>query len=166
MKTDGPYINPTVSQAEGGPGRAPYRRVEQVMYPVPDHVLLPCHWLREEISEDRMEFRRDDDRFAISAVRRGECPPLPGPCPGRGWELRYRQRAGEAASVTTFGYVTTRAIALDTVVRYMERINEAIEGEVDLTPSAVVDLLGEEDAIGDHGWKRTSMERTIEEFSL
>lgn len=135
------------------------------MNPVPDDVLLPYHWFREEISEDRMEFRRDDDRLAISAVRRGECPQPSNWCPGLGWEVRCRQRAGEATSAVSLKCVTTREIALDTVLRYMERINEAIEGEGDLAPNTMVELLAEETIIGDpDDRERTPTKRTAREL--
>lgn len=135
------------------------------MNPVPDDVLLPCHWLRKEFSADRMEFRRDDGRFAISAVRSGRCPPLSDPSFGCGWELRCRQHAGEASSTTVLGYVTTREVALDTVLKHMERINETIEGEVDLSSGAMIDLLAGRTTT-DHPDDRTRMtKRTAEELS-
>lgn len=135
------------------------------MNPVPDDVLLPCHWLREEISDDRMEFRRDDDRFVISAVRSEGRPPPPDPSADHAWELRCHQRAGEANSVTTIGYVTTREVALDTVLEHMERINETIGGEVDLSPGAMMDLLaGRSPTDGPDDHTRTT-KRTAEELS-
>jgi hypothetical protein len=141
------------------------RRLEGDMNPVPNDVLLPCRWLREEFNDDRMEFRRDDDRLTISAVRRGSCPPLPEFSPCRGWELRCRQYAGEASNANTVGYVTTREVALDTVLRYMERINEAIGGEVDLSLGAMIDLLGEDSTAVDPDDRKSTTKRTAEEPS-
>lgn len=135
------------------------------MNPVPDDVLLPCHWLREEVSDDGMEFRRDDDRFVISAVRNERRPPPPDPAADRAWELRCHQRVGEASSVTTLGYVTTREATLDTVLEHMERINETIEGEVDLPPGAMIDLLAERTPTDGPDDRTRTTKRTAEELS-
>lgn len=139
--------------------------MEEVMNPVPDDVLLPCHWLRKEFSGDRMEFRRDDDRFTISAVRSEECPPRSDPSSSHGWELRCRQRAGEASSAVTLGYVTTREGALDTVLKHMERINETIGGEVGLSSGTMVDLLTGRTTIDDLDDRTRTRKRTAEELS-
>lgn len=140
-------------------------RIEEVMNPVPDDVLLPCHWLREELSDDRMEFRRDDERFAISAVRSEGCPPRSDPSSSHGWELRCRHRAGEASSATTLGYVTTREVALDTVLKHMERINEMIEGGVDLSSGAMIDLLAGRTTADDPDDRTRTTKRTAAELS-
>lgn len=131
------------------------RSVEKDMNPVPDDILLPCHWIHEGIREDGMEFRRDDDRFAIAVLRREERPP----CSGRCWEIRLQQRAGEAKSSTPIGCVTTRRIALDTVLMYMGRINEAIDREGTPAPGRMgVPLVGGTTSEND-GWNRPSPER-------
>ena len=135
------------------------------MNPVSDDILLPYHWFREEFSDDRMEFRRDDDRFAISAVRSGSCPPLFDPSFDCGWELRCRQHAGEASNTTILGYVTTREVALDTVLKHMERINETIEGEVDLSSGAMIDLLAGRTTTDDLDDRTRTTKRTAEELS-
>lgn len=111
-----------------------------------------------------MEFRRDDDRFTVSAVRSERCPPPPDLTSGHGWELRCRQRAGEASSTTSLGCVPTRDVALDTLLRYMERINETIEGEIDRSPGATIELLAEERTIDDPD-APTRTERTAERLS-
>lgn len=129
------------------------------MHPVPNDVLLPCHWTHEGIQEDRMEFRRDDDRFAITVLQRGECPSLPGLCSGQCWEVRLRRRAGEARSETSLGCVTTRRTALDRVLMYMERINEAIEREGTLAAGAMIELLTDEAVNEADDWKRPSMQQ-------
>lgn len=116
---------------------------ERIMDPVSDDLLLPYRWFREEVREDRVEFGRDDGRFAISAVRTGECSSFAVPFLDRYWELRCRQRAGEAAGRVSLGCVTTRRFAVEQMVRYMERLNDIIEGEYDLSPGAMIDLLAE-----------------------
>ena len=158
MRSSGRYINPTVWQAEGGPTRTVYGRTEKDMNPVPDDVLLPCHWIHERIREDGMEFRRDDDRFAITVLRREECPSLPVLGSGQCWEIRLDQRAGEARSSTSLGCVTTRRTALDTILRYMTRINEAIDREGPLAPGAMIELLSGETPSENDDWERTSTE--------
>lgn len=155
MRYSGRYINSTVWQAEGGPNRTAYGRVKKDMNPVPDDVLLPCHWIHERIREDGMEFRRDGDRFAITVLRRRECPPCSGQC----WEIRLHQRAGEARSSTSLGCVTTRRIALDTVLMYMERINEAIEREGTTAPGTMGELLAGETTSENDDWERPSPEQ-------
>lgn len=131
------------------------------MKTVPDDILLPCGWVPGDFREDRMEFRRDDDRFVVSARRTEECPPLPGVCSSQCWELRCRQRAGEAANTTTIEYVTTRETALETLLTYMQRLTEAIGSEGGLTPSSMIDTLGRESTIGRRDrWRRPPAERT------
>ena len=126
---------------------------------IPDDTFLPCHWIRDEIREDRMVFRRDDDSFAISAVRREGGLPIPVLDVCYCWEIRCQQRAGEATSTTTLGHVTTRESALDTVIRHMDRINEAIESEGGLPPSSMVELLADGTTTGDGDRERTPTKR-------
>lgn len=126
-ENSGPYKNPPASQAEAGPPEPPYGSIGQVMYPTPEDVLTPYRWLREELGEKRMAFERDDGRIEVSAVRRGERRSPPTLCSGPCWELRCRQRAGEASGSVHLGYVPTREVALETLLGYMKRINETSE---------------------------------------
>lgn len=130
------------------------------MKTVPDDILLPHEWTAEALHEDGMVFRRDDDQFTVSAVPTEECPTLPDLCSSQCWELRCRQRAGEATSSTSLGCVTTRQSALDTLLTYMQRINEAIESEGGLTPHAMIETL-KQGATTEHRdrWQRTFGER-------
>ncbi len=130
------------------------------MKTVPDDILLPCEWTPENLHEDGMVFRRDDDQFAVSAVRTEECPTFPDLSSSQWWELRCCQRAGEATSSTSLGYVTTRESALETLLTCMQRINEAIESDGGLTPHAMIETLKQE-ATTDHRdrWRRTSGDR-------
>lgn len=130
------------------------------MYPTPEDVLAPSRWLRQEFDETRIAFRRDDMRLMVSAVRRRDrhLPPTlsSGPC----WELRCRQRAGEATDDARLGYVPTRERALDTLLRYMDRLNETIEDDGGLVPRSTIESLGGSARTVDDGRGRPSTERS------
>lgn len=129
------------------------------MHPVSNDVFLPCHWIQKGTQEDRMEFRRDDDRFAITVLSREECPSLPELGSGQCWEIRLSQRAGEARGDTSIGCVTTRRTALDEVLTYMRRINEAIEREGTMAAGAMIERLAGEDVNENDDWKRPSIQQ-------
>ncbi len=121
-----------------------------------DDIFLPCGWVATAFREDRIAFRRDEDRVALVAEPTDESPSMPQLCTGQLWRLRCEQRVGEAESCMSLGCVVTMDTAVETLVTYMRRINEAAESEGGISIGRMIELLRTDSAVEEHDqWGRT-----------
>jgi hypothetical protein len=98
---------------------------------------LPVGWVRAQSQDDAVAFRHGKTGLILEVIRTETELGSPGLNLGRGWELRYRRRIGEARSVRSIVQVTTVTTAVDALFSCMERITETdrtadIDREVDL----------------------------------
>ncbi|MDL5363692.1 hypothetical protein [Halalkalicoccus sp. NIPERK01] len=119
------------------------------MKPALDDIFLPYGWTAASFREDRIEFRREDERLALVAEPTDESPSMPELCASQLWQLRCEQRVGEAKSGMTLGCVATMDTAVETLLTYTRRINGIAEAEGDIPVGRVVELLDTEPT-GDH----------------
>ncbi|ADJ15727.1 hypothetical protein [Halalkalicoccus jeotgali] len=114
------------------------------MKPALDDIFLPCGWAVVALREDRIEFRRDDERLSLVAEPTDESPSMPELCTSQLWQLRCEQRVGEAKSGMRLDCVTTMDTAVETLLTYTQRINGIVEAESGISVGRVVELLDAE----------------------
>lgn len=76
----------------------------------------PCGWVCVRSSVDRVEYRPERWRFALTAVQTAE----------DAWEMRCRQGVGEADSSTCLGFVATRESAVRSLFDCMREVNRTM----------------------------------------
>ncbi|MFC6906145.1 hypothetical protein [Halalkalicoccus tibetensis] len=127
------------------------------MKPELEDILLPCGWVAETTHEDRIAFRRDEDRIRLIAEPADESPALPELCASQLWRLACERRVGEAKSDMGLGYVSTTNAAVDTLLRHMQQINEVGESDEGISLNRLLELLEADSAIESHDeWGRTA----------
>lgn len=127
----------------------------RAMKPALDDIFLPYGWTAASFREDRIEFRRADDRLSLVAEPTEESPEMPELCASQLWSLRCEQRAGEAKSGMRLGCVATMNTAVETLLTHMQRINEITESEGGISVGRVVELFDTDVPVGDHDqWER------------
>ncbi len=130
------------------------------MIPELDDIFLPHGWAIGARREDRIEFRRDDERLTLVAEPTNESPSMPGLCTGHLWGLRCEQCVGEAESGMKLGCVTTMDTAVERLLTYMDRINWIVESEGGISVGRVLELLDTGEPEGDPDrWNRTPSNR-------
>lgn len=133
---------------------------DRAMKPSLDEIFLPCGWFTEAFREDRIAFTRGEDRLTLLAEPADESPAMPELCASRLWQLAYEQRAGEAKSDVTVGYVPTMDMAVETLLEHMRRINEIAGSDGSISRERLLELFEDESTIDDHDeWGRTSSDR-------
>lgn len=76
----------------------------------------PCGWACVRSDRDRIEYRPEDRRFVLAALETDE----------ETWELRCRQRVGEAESAVPLGFVSTRDDAVRCLFECMRSVNRTM----------------------------------------
>lgn len=130
------------------------------MKPALDDIFLPYGWTAVSARDDGIAFTRDEDRITLVAEPTDESPSMPGLCANQLWQIRCEQRVGEAESGTPLCCVTTMDTAVETLLTYMRRINDAAESEGGISVGAMVELLRTESAVADDEWGRTPSNHT------
>ncbi|KYH25836.1 hypothetical protein HAPAU_25140 [Halalkalicoccus paucihalophilus] len=126
------------------------------MKPALDDIFLPYGWAAAAFREDRIEFRREEDRLTLVAEPTEESPVMPELCASQLWGIRCEQRAGEAKSGMRLGCVATMDTAVETLLTYMQQINGIADSEGGISVGRVMELLDTDTPTADpDGWGRT-----------
>ncbi|MEM4780208.1 MAG: hypothetical protein QXG03_01375 [Halalkalicoccus sp.] len=120
-----------------------------------DETLLPYGWRREVVEDDRIAFTREKDRLTLVAEQTDGHSALTRLCTGPVWQLRCKQRAGEAESGISVGCVTTMDTAMETLLTYMRQITEAAETNEGISVGTVIELLKDGATPDEDEWGRT-----------
>lgn len=130
------------------------------MKPALDDIFLPYGWTAAVFREDRIKFRREEDRLTLVAEPTEESPAMPELCTSQLWEIRCEQRAGEAKSGMRLGCVVTMNTAVETLLTYMQQINGIVDSEGGISVGRVMELLDTDTPTADHdGWGRAPSNR-------